>query len=282
MPEGDTVWRTARRLDRVLSGRALTGSDFRVPRLATADLTGQTVRETVSRGKHILTRLDEVTLHTHLKMEGSWHVYRPGTRWRAAGHKARVVLTNAEWTAVGFQLGIVELVDAGDEDSVVGHLGPDLLGADWSIEEAVRRLTRHPDAPIGEALIDQRNLAGLGTVYRSEACFLGGVHPETLVGEVVDLPRLVDRAQRVLAANRERASTTTGDTRKGQQLWVYRRAGQPCRRCGTRIRSGLLGTATDRAREAGAMSAVDNPDRSRVSYWCPTCQPAPAALGPQS
>jgi endonuclease VIII len=276
MPEGDTVWRTARRLDQALSGTALTGSDFRVPQLATADLTGQTVRETVSRGKHILTRLAEVTLHTHLKMEGSWHLYRPGTRWRSPGHQARVVLTNAEWIAVGFQLGIVELVGADDEDSVVGHLGPDLLGSDWSIDEAVRRLTRHPDIPIGEALIDQRNLAGLGTIYRSEACFLAGVHPETTVADVVDLPRLVDRAQQMLAANRDRAPTTTGNTRRGQQLWVYRRAGQPCRRCGTRIQSGLLATATDRARDAGAVSAVDNPDRSRVSYWCPTCQPAPA------
>jgi endonuclease-8 len=274
MPEGDTVWRTARRLDQALSGRALTGSDFRVPQLATADLTGHTVRETVSRGKHILTRLDDVTLHTHLKMEGSWHLYRPGSRWRLPGHHARVVLSTADWSAVGFRLGIVELVGSDDEDSVVGHLGPDLLGPDWSVDEAVRRLGRHPDSPIGEALLDQRNLAGLGTIYRSEACFLTGVHPETPVAAVPDLPRLVDRAQRVLAANVDRtAPTTTGDTGRGQQTWVYGRAGQPCRRCGTTVRSSLLPTERDRARDAGEVSAVDNPDRSRVSYWCPSCQP---------
>jgi endonuclease-8 len=266
MPEGDVVWRTAHRLDQTLSGRVLTVSDFRVPQLATSDLTGETVRETVSRGKHILTRVAELTLHTHLKMEGSWHVYRPGSRWRAPAHTARVVLGTADWSAVGFSLGIVELVRTDDEESVVGHLGPDLLGADWSVEEAVRRLSGHPDTPIGEALLDQRNLAGLGTVYRSEACFLAGVHPDLRVDEVPDLARLVERAQRLLAANRDRVGpTTTGDSRRGQQTWVYGRGGQPCRRCGTTIRSGMRGPA----------------GKERVSHWCPHCQPLPTSRATQ-
>ncbi len=274
MPEGDTVWRTARRLDQALSGRPLTGSDFRVPQLAAADLVGQTVRETVSRGKHLLTRLDEVTVHTHLKMEGSWHVYRHGSSWRAPGHQARLVLTNADWVAVGFRLGIVDVVAADAEDTVVGHLGPDLLGPDWSLEEAVRRLLSRPQIPIGEALLDQRNLAGLGTIYRSEACFVVGVHPALPVGDVPDLSRLVERARSLIDANKDRAEqTTTGDTRRGRQTWVYRRAGQPCRRCGTAITTGQVTTERDRERLSGRASAVDNPDRSRTAFWCPHCQP---------
>lgn len=274
MPEGDTVWRTAQRLHTALSGSRLTGSDFRVPRLATVDLSGRLVRETVSRGKHLLTRLDDVTLHTHLKMEGSWHLYRHGTRWRRPAHQARVVLSTDGWQAVGFQLGVVELVARGDEAAVVGHLGPDLLGPDWSLDEALRRLRSLPETPVGEALLDQRNLAGIGTIYCSEACFLSGVHPDLPIGDVPDLARLVERARTLLESNKDRVEqTTTGDTRRGRQTWVYGRAGQPCRRCGTRVETSRISTVRDRRREAGRESAVDNPDRSRVAFWCPACQP---------
>lgn len=276
MPEGDTVWRTARSLDRALSGQVLTRSDFRVPTLATVDLSGQTVRETVSRGKHLLTRFDATTLHTHLKMEGSWHLYRHGTAWRGPAHQVRVVLETGERVAVGFRLGTVELVATADEHTVVGHLGPDLLGPDWSLEEAVRRLVSHPATPIGAALLDQRNLAGIGTVYRSEACFLAGVPPTLPVADVTRLDRLVERARALLDANKERVEQTmTGDTRRGRRTWVYGRAGEPCRRCGTRVEKGQLGTDRDRARTAGVVSVVDNPDQSRVVYWCPRCQPEP-------
>lgn len=276
MPEGDTVWRTARSLDRALSGGIIISSDFRVPRLATVDLAGQTVRATVSRGKHLLTRFDDVTLHTHLKMEGSWHLYRHGTPWRSPAHQARVVLETADRVAVGFRLGTVELVDRDREHSVVGHLGPDLLGPDWKLNEAVRRLRAHPSTPIGAALLDQRNLAGIGTVYRSEACFLAGVHPALPVDDVSQLDRLVERARALLEANKERVEqTTTGDTRRGRRLWVYGRGGEPCRRCGTKVMRGQLGTDRDRARDAGKTSSVDNPDQSRVAYWCPQCQPEP-------
>jgi endonuclease-8 len=137
-------------------------------------------------------------------------------------------------------------------------------------------LVSHPATPIGAALLDQRNLAGIGTVYRSEACFLAGVHPTLPVAGVTRLERLVERARALLDANKERVEQTmTGDTRRGQRTWVYGRAGEPCRRCSTRVERGQLGTDRDRARTTGAVSAVDNPDRSRVVYWCPRCQPEP-------
>ena len=263
MPEGDTVWRTAQHLDRALSGSTLLATDFRVPAHATVDLSGRTVVATVARGKHLLTRIGDgdeaVTLHTHLKMEGSWHLYREGTRWRRPAHTARVVLRTAEWTAVGFSLGVTEILPRAEEDAVVGHLGPDLLGPDWDLEEALRRLRADPDRAVGEAVLDQRNLAGIGNMYKAELCFLLGVDPWLPVRDVPDLAALVRQAKRVLEVNKQRtAQTTTGDTRRGRQLWVYRRDRQPCRRCGTPVRVAMQG-----------------PDeQERATYWCPHCQPA--------
>jgi endonuclease VIII len=259
VPEGDTVWRTARTLDRALRGHALTVSDFRVPEIATVDLTGQVVESTVARGKHLLTRIGtDRTLHTHLKMEGSWHVYRDGSRWRRPAHQARVVLGIEGWTAVGFSLGVTELVPQEEEDRVVGHLGPDLLGPDWDEDEALRRLRAEPSRSVVEALLDQRNLAGIGNMYAAELCFLAGVHPATPVDGVADLTRLVRRAKAVLEANKERAQqATTGDLRRGRTHWVYPRGGQPCRRCGTQIETGTHG----------------RPPRDRLTFWCPDCQP---------
>ncbi len=277
MPEGDTVWRSARRLDQALSGNLLTISDFRVPEYAEVDLTGQAVVETVSRGKHLLTRLPELTIHSHLKMEGSWHVYKAGSPWRSPGFQARVVLATTSWQAVGFRLATLHVIPRDQEDSLVGHLGPDLLGPDWSAPEAVTRVSARPDVAIGEALLDQRNLAGIGNLYKAEALFLLGVHPSTPVGEVDVLPQLVDKAHRLLVLNKERPEqTTTGNTRRGQRHWVYGRAGQPCRRCGTPIAAATLATGADQDRTAGLVSSVDNPSQARISYWCPSCQPAPA------
>ena len=258
MPEGDTVWRTALHLDRALSGRVLLGTDFRVPAHATLDLAGQRVEETVSRGKHLLTRIGaEHTLHTHLKMEGAWHLYRTGSGWRRPAHEARVVLRTDDWTAVGFALGIVEVLPRAAEDTAVGHLGPDLLGTDWDDEEAVRRLIADPARPVAEALLDQRNLAGIGNVYKCELCFLSGVDPRTPVGSVPGLPRLVARAHQLLVANRDRVERiTTGDRRRGGHLWVYGRRG-PCLRCGTPVSRADLGPV----------------GQERPTYWCPTCQP---------
>jgi endonuclease-8 len=265
VPEGDAVWRTARRLERALVGRELRHTDFRVPALATVDLAGGTVTGSLSRGKHLLTRIDASandgrlwTLHTHLKMEGSWRVFRPGQRWSRPTHEARVVLDAGGQTAVGFALGVVELVLRDHEDDVVGHLGPDLLGADWDEQEAVRRLTADPDRPLGEALLDQRNLAGLGTIYRTELCFLTGYDPRTPVGRVTDPLRMVRLARSMLDQNRHQAQIcTTGDQRRGHSLWIYGRQGERCLRCGTVVQRADLG-------EAG---------RERTAYWCPWCQP---------
>jgi endonuclease-8 len=260
MPEGDTVWQTARRLA-ALSDQQLSATDFRVPSLATVDLTGRRVLETVARGKHLLTRLEGgTTLHTHLKMEGRWDVHRAGSRWRRPAHEARVVLRTPTHEAVGFSV-VLDLVPAAEEHLLVGHLGPDLLGPDWDPTEAVRRLAAAPGVPIGQALLDQRNLAGLGNVYRAELCFLFGVDPRSPVSSVPDLARLVDRAHALLVANRDRPDRiTTGDRRPGRRLWVYRRRG-PCLRCGTPIEVGELGPE----------------GQERTIWWCPRCQPTDPA-----
>ncbi|MCU1481900.1 MAG: glycosylase [Subtercola sp.] len=261
MPEGDTVYRTAEHLNAVLAGRELSGCDIRVPKFATVDLTGETVDDVVSRGKHILMRVGEFSIHSHLKMEGTWHIYKPATRWRKPAWQARAVLKTQEHTAVGFELGLLEVLRRDEEDDVVGYLGPDLLGSGWGPEAAAeveRRLAADPAREIDVALLDQRNLAGLGNVFVNELCFLRGVRPDRPVGDVGQLDKVVALAHRLITANRDRVErTTTGDTRPGKQVWVYNRAGQPCRRCGTRIESGKLG--------ANELSLRD-------TYWCPHCQ----------
>jgi endonuclease-8 len=265
VPEGDTVWLACQRLNDALAGRVLTHSDFRVPQLATTDLTGQTVSSVVSRGKHQLIRLDSgQTLHTHFKMDGSWHLYRPGSKWSGGpDFHVRVVLGNEKWNAVGYRLPVVELLASVDEADAVGHLGPDLLGPDWNPVEALRRLLADPSREIGEALLDQRNLAGIGNLYKAETLFLSGVTPWTKVGAVGDLGAIVTRAQRLLEANKMHpAQSTTGDLRRGEQHWVFERAGRPCRRCGERIRVAMQGEAP----------------RERVTYWCPRCQTGPSPV----
>jgi len=256
VPEGDTVHHTAARLDAALRGRVLTACDIRVPAYATVDLTGETVEEVVSRGKHLLVRVGPSSIHTHLKMEGRWDVYGSGERWRAPGWQARIVLATAERVAVGFRLGLVEVVRRDAEQRVLGHLGPDLLGPDWDPEVAVANLGRDPRRPIGAALLDQRNLAGIGNVYRSEICFLLGVLPTTPVAEVPDLRAAVDLAHRLLEENKVRFRRTTTGRRDREALWVYGRRG-PCLRCGTPVRRG---------QEPGDVG------RERVVHWCPTCQ----------
>jgi endonuclease VIII len=263
VPEGDTVWRTAQRLDRALTGQVLTATDFRVPAFATWDLAGAHVLETVSRGKHLLTRVDgeqQWTLHTHLKMEGGWRVFAPEQPWSRPAYTARVVLTTADSVAVGFSLGVVEIVPRDREPDLVGHLGPDLPGPDWDAAEALRRLREQPGRAIKEALLDQTRLAGIGNMYANELCFVSGVSPQTPVERVPDLPRMVERAQQLLDHKRQRAvQSTTGDLSRGRQFWVYGRAGRECRRCRTPVRRAALG---DEGQE-------------RTTYWCPSCQPQP-------
>jgi endonuclease VIII len=261
VPEGDTVWRACQRLHRVLAGHELTGSEFRVPALATTDLTGIRVEEVLARGKHQLFRFGNGwTLHTHFRMEGTWRTFDKGSRWSGGQpFQIRVILRTATADAVGYRLPVVELVPTAEEDGVVGHLGPDLLGPDWDLDEALRRIRSAPDRSIGEALLDQRNLAGIGTLYRSEVLFLQGLHPRTPVAAVPDLQRVVQRARQLLMANRTRAQqSTTGDLRQDRRAYVFERPGQPCRRCRTPIRTEEFGPV----------------GQERRSYWCPHCQPA--------
>jgi endonuclease VIII len=265
VPEGDTVWRTAGVLHRALAGQELTASDFRVPRYATADLAGNTVDEAVSRGKHLLIRTSgpagALSIHSHLKMEGSWRVYAPDQRWNKPAFQARIVLRTAQATAVGFLLGILDLLPTAEEGSAVGHLGPDLLGPDWDAAEALRRLMAQPDRAVGLALLDQRNLAGIGNVYRAELCFLARVHPLAPVGRVAELPRIVQLSKTLLEANKDRSRRNTvggPGGRNASPVWVYGRAGKPCLRCGTPVVHTLLG---------------DTELTERDLYFCPRCQP---------
>ncbi|WP_240137925.1 Fpg/Nei family DNA glycosylase [Streptomyces sp. MUM 178J] len=271
MPEGDTVWLTAHRLRRALAGHVLVRFDLRVPRHATADLTGHTVLDVVSRGKHLLTRVEGgVTLHSHLRMDGSWQVYPAGERWRGGpAHQIRAVLGTRADTAVGYRLPVLELMRTADEGTAVGHLGPDLLGPDWDPGTAAAHLTADPARPLGEALLDQRNLAGIGNVYRSELAFLARVSPWLPVGELPDgIPeRLVATAHRLLEANKTRTErrTTSGPRAQAPRLYVYGREGLPCLRCGAPIRRA------DEPDQPAARGA----GRARPVYWCPVCQPDP-------
>lgn len=258
MPEGDTVFRAARALNEVLAGRVVEVSDFRVPQFATVDLTGQTVESVRAVGKHLLHRIGDVTVHSHLKMEGSWHVYRAGVKWQRPAWQARAIIEVPDAVTVGFQLGVLEIVPRQNEDDLIGYLGPDILGPDWDPELATANLTADPARPIGLALLDQRVIAGLGNVYRNELCFLRGVLPTRPAGEVPDPHGLVDLAHRVILANRDRVErSTTGDLRRGRMSWVSRRERQPCLRCGTPIRRGTLG---------------ESELTQRDTYFCPRCQ----------
>ena len=249
MPEGDTVFRTAAKLREALAGKQLTRCDVRVPRYAAVDLSGQIVDEVVSRGKHLFIRVGSASIHSHLKMDGAWIIGRV----RAPAYKIRIVLETADSRASGVDLGVLEVLERADDMEAVAHLGPDLLGEDWSAETAAANLMADPERAFAEALLDQRVMAGVGNVFANELGFVFGLRPGTAVGAVSDPLRVANRAQQMLWANRLRVNrTTTGNTRPGQDMWVYGRAGLGCRRCGTLIE-------TDKSGE-------------RVTYWCPTCQ----------
>ena len=187
----------------------------------------------------------------------------PGPAGRAVAwgpaYQVRAVLENAEWQAVGYRLHDVLLLPTDEEDRVVGHLGPDVLGPDWDPAEAARRLAADPDRPVGDALLDQRVLAGVGNLYKSETLFLCGISPYARIREVPDVAKVVATAHQLLRANRDHPEqSTTGSTRRGDTHWVFERARRPCRRCGTPIEVGEQGDAA----------------YARLTYWCPHCQPA--------
>jgi formamidopyrimidine-DNA glycosylase len=261
VPEGDTIFRLVRRMEPQTAGRLVTRSEVRTGPSAGYDLAGRTLLSWRSVGKHMLTRFSGgESLHSHLEMDGSWRLLPPGRRIpRDVDPDVRVVLELGGPTLIGILLPVVELIRTSDEDDVVGHLGPDLLGPGWDLDEAVRRLQREPDRPIVEAILDQRNLAGIGNLWANETCFLRGAFPWRPVGSV-DLPgllRLVHKMIRYSAATDGR-QITTGNTRRGQEHWVYGRSGRACLRCGTKIRF--------RPERPGEPYA-------RATWWCPTCQP---------
>lgn len=272
MPEGDTLQRTAAGLRPHLVGRTVTSARARVPGPQVERVVGARVDAVDAVGKNLLIRFDNgLELRTHLRMNGTWHRYRPGERWRRAESRARLVLEVPGAVAVCFDAPVVELFEQRAEalHPSLGRLGPDLLAADFDRDAALRRLraSERADVAIGDALLDQRALAGIGNVYKSETLWLERVDPWAPVGSLDDgvLGRLVATARRLMLANVDR--TTRGPERRttdgaaaaaGDPLWVYRRTGRPCRRCGTPIRSRAQGT-----------------DLPRTTYWCPRCQAGP-------
>lgn len=286
MPEGDSVWRTAHRLDDALSGRKLLDADLRWPGISTAKLAGMVVLETVPRGKHILTRLDSGwTLRSHLRMDGSWVIretaaevraQRGVSKPRAVGQRVsgrrpestgggfvRAVLAGTDYTAIGVDLGMLDLVRTADEHTLVGHLGPDLLDPDFDAERAVANLAA-AEGTVGAALLDQTNLAGIGTIWASETLFAERVPPWLPAAELSGsaLAALVERARRFLNASiRHAIPSSTGFTQQGRNTYVHGRSGRPCRRCGTTVRVAPIGP----------------PLRERPMFYCPGCQ---GGLGP--
>ena len=283
MPEGDTVLRTANRLDQALSGRPLIHSELRWPTLGGVDLNGRTVLETRAHGKQILTRLaaaenvlrmptapsGPLTLRSHLRMEGRWQIVPPGREhWpgRSSSPTIRAVLAGSDWTAIGLWLGLLDLIPTADETQLIGHLGPDVLAADFDPDTAVARFA--PQRGIGEALLDQTSVAGIGTMYMAETLFMEGISPWERV-EDVDLAKILRRARTLLQRGVVSATpSTTGNPRRGYENWVHARSGRPCQRCGTIIRVAQVGL----------------PTRERPAFWCPVCQPGavPPGYDPRS
>ena len=255
MPEGDTIWRTAHRLDAVFAGAPLVRTDLRWPGISTTDLTGRVTLAVVPRGKHLLHRVEGGwTIHSHLRMEGSWRIERTASPARAlAATKVRAVLATDEYTGVGWSLGMLDVVRTADEDTLVGHLGPDLLDPDWGpahLATAVGNLAASGDV-IAAALLDQTNLAGCGTVWTAEPLFAERLDPWTPASELSSeqLTRLVERARRLLLRS---ARLAPGAEAKN----VHGRHHKPCVRCGTLLKIGHAGP----------------PAAARVIYYCPRCQ----------
>jgi endonuclease-8 len=265
VPEGDTIFQTAAALRPLLVGRQILAARARAPGPAIDRVVGSRVTSVEPMGKHMVIRFDNgLALHTHLRMAGTWHRYAPGERWRMPAWKARVVLEVPEHVVVCFNAPVAELM----EDRYVAlhpalvSLGPDLARDDFSADVAFERLRARPDAEIAEALLDQRVMAGVGNVFKSEVLFVESVNPWTHVSALDDatLRQLIATAQRLLRMNltpsRPHRVTTHGEaSARGAAQWVYGRANRACLRCQTPIRT----------RRQGPLN--------RPTYWCPTCQP---------
>jgi endonuclease-8 len=271
MPEGDTIFRTARTLDRWLRGREITRAHTKVAGLPVAKLVGQRVDGVEARAKHLLVRFDSGSvLHTHMRMTGSWHVYRAGERWRKPGDEARLVLEAGDRAAVCFNAPVVELLAAHGErvHPSLSRLGPDVLVEPFDLDEVRRRASTRPvDLTVGELLLDQQIVSGIGNIYRCESLFRQGLNPWTPRNalDAADLDALVTAAATMMRGNLEPGqgfAREFGEGRRGRtrrygpdQPYVYRRAGRPCYRCRRPIRSARLG------------------EQAREVYWCDACQP---------
>ena len=264
MPEGDTIFRAANTLHRALAGRAVTAFESMFPsvtRIADSHrLVGRDIESVAARGKHLLmTFSGGLVLHTHMRMNGSWHLYRPGERWKRPRRDMRLIVATADIVAVGFNVPVAELLTPRDlaRHDDLRALGPDLLDPAFDRAEALRRMREHGGDAIADVLLNQRVAAGIGNVFKSEVLFLGGIDPFTAVTQLTDddLETLIDIGRKVLAVSvRAGQRTTRGSLDPGARLWVYGRGGQPCRRCGTPIQSKKTG--------------LD----ARLTYWCPRCQ----------
>lgn len=257
VPEGDTIARAARALAEWLSGREITGARCVFSGFPVARVTGTTIETVHARGKHLLMRLSNGdVIHTHMRMTGSWHVYERDDRWRRPAHEARLVIEAGDRMAVCFNAPVVELLKPGGEHVHPGlaGLGPDILDPEFDVDEAVRRARAAPrSATLGEMLLDQRVVSGIGNIWRSEALFRAGVHPATPVGEV---PEARLRAALTAAADLMTQSASPAGFRP--RALVYKRTGRPCPRCRTPIASARIG------------------EQARTAYWCPRCQPGPS------
>ncbi len=264
MPEGDTIWRTARTLRAIFAERPVT--NFTSPLSDVAGLAhrlglvGQSVAAVESHGKHLLIRFSGgALLHTHQRMTGSWHVYRVGTPWRKPRRYARVVIQTREAVAVCFSAPLVELLPPGKASAsvVLRRLGPDILSPDFDPLLAREGLRTRRDVEIGVALLDQTALAGIGNVYKSEVLFLCRVSPFHLVGTLEDaaLDQVIQTARRQMRRNLGPAMRRTRSDLAPGRFWVYGRAGKACLRCGGMVQRRLQGK------------------QERSTYWCPACQP---------
>jgi endonuclease-8 len=273
MPEGDTIFRTARTLHRALAGRTVTRFETVLPQLARVDddapLAGRTVERVSSAGKHLLVQFSgELVLRTHMRMSGSWHIYRPGERWRRSRRDMRIAVYTAKFDAVAFNVPVAEFIPAREIDrhDELRTLGPDLLAEEFDAAEALRRFRERPTLPIVDAVLNQRIVAGIGNVYKSEVLFACRIDPFATVESLSEaqLTAIIETARKFLRANvgagLTAMTTYTGyrrTTRRGNpsdRLWVYGRGGKPCRRCDTPIAMRKHG------------------DDARLTYWCPACQ----------
>jgi endonuclease-8 len=272
MPEGDTIYRAAVAMHRALAGRVVTRFESVYPAVTRiADdrpVVGRTIESVSARGKHLLIAFSgDLVLRTHMRMNGSWHLYRAGIKWQRPARDMRVLVGAGDVEAVGFNVPVAELLTARElaRHAQLNALGPDLLDPAFDPAEAARRMRARGSDAVGDALLNQRVLAGIGNVFKSEILFLAGIEPFTPVAALsdADVERLVAIAREQLAANvltRSQTLTpsigrrTTRSLDPNKKLWVYGRGGKPCRRCGTPIL----------ARKTG----LD----ARLTYWCPRCQ----------